>query len=121
MLYLFQKVNLIVMINYKPIYKQSFERTLIRLKNYVANVENDYFFNVKNVTDDSECKNGVVKAMVFIKTQRVRLSTLAYVVRVTCGQSELELITANNKVIFYGFLDKCDEVVNRLQMKLEQW
>ena len=115
------KLEVMINNNYRAIYKQAFERTLKKLKHHLADVAKlDFYKNLAHTSaDDGYYTNELIRKIVFIKTQRVRLSTLAYVVRVTCGYSQLELITTKLKVVFPSFLNKCDEVVELLEKKLE--
>ena len=112
-----------VMSNYKyrTIYKQAFERTLRKLKCYLDVVSKlDFYKNLAHTSaDDGYYTSELIRTILFIKTQRARLSPIAYVVRVTCGCGELDLITTRVKVIFFGFLNTCDEVVGLLEKNLE--
>ena len=106
---------------YTKMYKQAFEITLRKLQHRLADVAKlDFYKNIAHTSaDDGYYTNELIKTIMFIKTRRVRLSTLADVVRVTCGHSELELITTKLKVVFFSFLNKCDEVVELLEKNLE--
>ena len=116
------KLEVMINNNYRTIYKQAFKRTLRKLKRRLAELSKLDFFNnlVHTTADDGYYTNELIRTIVFIKTQRARLSALAYVVRVTCGCSQLELITTRLKVIFSGFLNTCDEVVELLEKNLEK-
>ena len=105
----------------KELQKLAFKSTLSRLKSYLIYIKDYAGCSLKKEKNwDSIDESTAIEAIVFIKTQRTKLATLAYVVRVVCGQSELELITANEQVTFYGFLDKCESVVEDLKKKLKR-